>query len=241
MILDRQDIQAVVFDYGNTLVEFAAPQIEYCDRQLGTYLHDTFGPYDADRLTELRNIDRRAPYQEGYRENDLAEISCRLVEALYGQTPSDQQVQRMLEVRQKAFVQRVEVEAEVVQLVERLKLRFKIGLLSNYPCGESIRHSLQRIGLEPHIDAVVVSADVGHVKPHPLPFTAVLDQLDVAPAAAIYVGDNWLGDVQGAKRLGMKMAYITQYDTPEKFDRQAGDLDPDITIVHLSELETFLN
>ena len=81
---------------------------------------------------------------------------------------------------------------------------------------------------------------MGRVKPHPLPFRTILGELDVAPLEALYVGDNWLGDIQGAKRIGMRAAFIVQWETPEKFDRRPDDHEPDLTISHLSELLTVL-
>ena len=125
-------------------------------------------------------------------------------------------------------------------LLARLSERFKLGLVSNYPCGQSVRDSLARNGLAEFFDAIVVSADVGHVKPHPRPFKTALDQLGVTPQRALYVGDNWFGDVQGAKRLGMQAVHTTQYDTPEKFDRQPNDHDADLTIARLDELPQHL-
>ncbi len=240
MIADARDIRAVVFDYGNTLIEFAAAQIDYCDGRFGEYLSRTYGPLDRGAFDALRHADRRAPYQGQFRENKLDTICAATVRALYHREPTAEELAAMARLRREAFVECIRAEAEVIALVRRLRQRYATGLLSNYPCSDSIHQSLVSTGLADHLDAVVVSADVGHVKPHPLPFTTVLDRLGVEPARAIYIGDNWLGDVQGAKRIGMKVAYITQYDTPEKFDRQPGDHDPDATITHLRELETLL-
>ena len=60
--------------------------------------------------------------------------------------------------------------------------------------------------------------------------------MGVQPEATLYVGDNWLGDIQGAKRFGMRAAWITQYVPYEKFDREPGHHEPDLIIEHLQEL-----
>jgi putative hydrolase of the HAD superfamily len=53
------------------------------------------------------------------------------------------------------------------------------------------------------VDAWVASGSHGMVKPSPSIFLAVLQALDVEPAAAAMVGDSPLDDVEGARALGM--------------------------------------
>ena len=130
----------------------------------------------------------------------------------------------------------VEVTEEVHGVLEQLHGRFRLGLISNYPDGRAIRHSLERVGLERWFEVVVVSADVGRVKPHPSIFQAALTAMKTAPEAALYVGDNWLGDIQGAKRLGLKAVWTQQFVPYEDFARQPGDYSADAEISHLSEL-----
>lgn len=86
----------------------------------------------------------------------------------------------------------------------------------------------------------MVSADVGWVKPHPLPFQTCLDALGLPAERALYVGDNRLADVQGAKRLGMQVVRTVQHDAPERFDPQPGDFEPDAVVEHLEQLEQLL-
>jgi len=240
MPFDPTNIRAIVFDYGNTLIEFTENQIGHCDRALGAVIEEIYGPFDAARLREIRNADRLAPYSDGYRENDLPTITRNLVRVLYERDPSDAELDRLLDVRYTSFVDCITPPPGVHELLERLRSRYQLALVSNYPCGRSIRGSLQRTKIGPLLDVVVASGDVGHVKPHPLPFQTALDQLNIAPAHAVYIGDNWLADVQGAKRIGMQAIHITQWDTPEKFDREDGHHDADGVVGRLDEIEGML-
>jgi putative hydrolase of the HAD superfamily len=239
--LGGNGLKAVVFDYGNTLIEFAEQQIRRCDLALAEALEALYGPVHHERLTAIRNADRRAPYQGDFRENDLAQITAALVRALYDVDCESDALERLLNVRHDSLVESIRAEAHVIELIEQLRARYKVGLLSNYPCGKAIRASLKRERLDGCFDAVVVSADVGHVKPHELPFRTVLGQLGVEPHEAVYIGDNWLADIQGAKRVGMRAVLTRQYDTPEKFDPQPGDHQPDAVIGHLRELTVHLS
>lgn len=72
MGLDTTRIQAVLFDYGNTLIRFSRPEVEACDGALASGLEALFGPVDRALLKEIRDADRLAPYQNGLRERDLA-------------------------------------------------------------------------------------------------------------------------------------------------------------------------
>ena len=241
MTFDPSGLRAVVFDYGSTLIEFGEKQIGLCDRALTDLLGELYGPVDRAKVKEIRDRDRRAPYEGEFRENDLAGISSALVRGLFGVEPSPDELERILYVRYTSFVGAIEVEDYVAGFLDALREDFRLGLLSNYPDGPAIRDSLKKIGLHDRFDAVVVSGDVGHVKPHALPFRTVLEKLGVQPHEAIYVGDNWLGDIQGSKRVGMSAAHILQWDTPEVFERQPGDHDADLTIQHLTDLLEYLS
>jgi FMN phosphatase YigB (HAD superfamily) len=63
-----------------------------------------------------------------------------------------------------------------------------------------------------------------------------LDQLQGDPSECVYVGDNWLADVQGSKGMGMKSILTTEHLPYKKFDHNPGDFEPDKTIGRISEL-----
>lgn len=238
-----EGIKAVVFDYGNTLIEFSARQAHACDDRLAATLTALFGPHDAAELRRIRRADRNAPYAGDppeYRENDLSAITRAAVEALYGRPPDDAQLAHILQARFEAFVEVVTTDPDTVPVLERLAPRFRLALLSNYPDAPAIRESLRRTGLAPFLDPVIVSADLGRVKPHPLPFARMQVALRLPPDAILYVGDNWLADVQGARRAGWRSAWVTRWAPPEDMPRRPGDLQPDATIPSLASLPSLL-
>lgn len=232
----RSQLEVLLFDYGNTLIEFGPAQVERCDRALSAAFERMFGPHDFDRLSDIQHRERRAPYSGEFLENDLAEVTRATIRELFGTEPTEVQIQHLLEVRFDVMTSCVRVAPEVHYLLERLRGRFRLGLVSNYPCARSIRHSLEQHELHRWFDVVVVSGEVGRVKPHPQVFEAALSRMQARPEATLFIGDNWLGDIQGAKRYGMKAALITQYVPYEKFPREPGDHEPDILLNHLGEL-----
>jgi HAD superfamily hydrolase (TIGR01549 family) len=240
MPMNIDNLRAVIFDYGNTLIEFTESHIRTCDKALADTLERIYGPLDLPRLNEIRDRDRRAPYTGEYLENDMESISTALVRDLFGRDPSGEELCDIIQTRYTSFVAVIDAPHYLEDFLADMGKCYKLGLLSNYPDGCAIRDTLAKLDLADYFDAVVVSGDVGRVKPHALPFETVLAQLGVAPEEALYVGDNWLGDIQGAKGVGMQAAFIVQYDTPEKFDRQPGDHDADVTIEHLTDLREML-
>lgn len=235
----NSDIRAVIFDYGNTIVQFGAAEIARCDRALADALERRFGPPDRARLAAIRARDRLAPYAgtpPAYRENDLRAITRAAVRELYGLEPAKADLDALVRVRFEAFVDAVRAPDDVIGPLDRLAARFPLGLLSNYPDGDAIRESLRRTGLARRFGAVVVSADVGLVKPHPRPFEIVLDRLGLPARAVAFVGDNWLADVQGAKRAGLTAVWFRRWDAPEAFPPRDGDHPPDHHAASLADI-----
>jgi len=233
-------IRAVIFDYGNTLVEFGESQIRSCDAALASALESLYGHVDCDRLRAIRDRDRLAPYAGDLREQNIEAITANLVKELYGAVPSREELDLLLRARFEAFVSAIVAPDYLDDFLSELHRRYRLALLSNYPDGRAIRATLENLRLTRHFDAVVVSGDVGYVKPHPAPFRVTLERLRTEPAETLHVGDNWFGDVQGAKRAGLRAAHTVQWDTPEKFQPQPGDAPADITIEHVTELLEFL-
>ncbi len=75
----------------------------------------------------------------------------------------------------------------------------RTAVLSNV--GVDIRPVMAREGLS--TDAVILSCEVGAVKPQPEIFQAALDALDVTAEQTLMVGDSWKDD-SGAAALGIR-------------------------------------
>jgi HAD superfamily hydrolase (TIGR01509 family) len=89
---------------------------------------------------------------------------------------------------------------DAAPLLDALRARgVRTAVLSNV--GVDIRPVMQRQGLR--TDAVILSCEVGAVKPEPQIFAAALDALDVAAAETLMVGDSWKDDA-GAGALGIR-------------------------------------
>jgi len=95
------------------------------------------------------------------------------------------------------------LDPDAVPLLEALKKRFKVGLITNWEHGPTIPRLVDRLGVRRLLDDVVVSDDLGVAKPDPRIFEAALGRLGVKASDAVYVGDMDL-DARGALDAGMR-------------------------------------
>jgi HAD superfamily hydrolase (TIGR01509 family) len=239
MILET-DISVIVFDYGNTLIAFGESQMEASREALCDTLEDIFGECDRKRLKSVRERQMSAPCRNDFKESELEQLCREIIRDLYGSDPEDEDVLRLVQQRYDSFLESVTVDPEVIELLKELKQHYRLALVSNYPCGRIIRDSLDQNELTELFDAIVISGEVGFVKPHQKPFETLLGQLDATPHECVFVGDNWHADIQGAKRMGMRAILTMQHPPSGAFDARDGDIPADAEIMHLDELRTLL-
>jgi phosphoserine phosphatase len=82
------------------------------------------------------------------------------------------------------------------------------------------REKLAASGLEPHFEAVVVSADFGASKPDASVFKHALSQLGVDADRAVMVGDSISKDVDGALAAGLGAVWVNREERPAPPNRK---------------------
>ena len=115
-----------------------------------------------------------------------------------------------------------------------LRRQFQVGLLSNYPHAAAVHASLERFGLMVHLDMVAVSGEIGWAKPDPRAFMHAIERMALPPEQVLYVGDDLVNDMQGAKAVGMQTAWL-----PRQGQRE-GHGSIDITLTGLLDLVDLL-
>jgi HAD superfamily hydrolase (TIGR01509 family) len=179
-------IEAVLFDWGNTLVEFT---------------------WDDELLAEGHRaaLGRDDPAFTGrYREVVLPAVGTPYVELLreLGVADPDAFIDAEHEVWRPAHA----VLGAAAAMLDSLHTRgLKTGVVANaWPePGRLLRADADAFGLAPLLDTIVTSDDVGARKPRPEIFLAACRALGIDPAATVFVGDSLESDVQGAAEVGM--------------------------------------
>jgi len=99
------------------------------------------------------------------------------------------------------------LDPDALPLLEALRSRFKVGLITNWEHGPTIHRLVDQLGLSRLLDDIVVSDDLGIAKPNPDIFWAALSRLGVHASEALYVGDLDL-DVRGSLDAGMRPVLV---------------------------------
>ena len=98
---------------------------------------------------------------------------------------------------------------DVVPTLTALKARgYRIGLISNFDA--RLYDVLQGLRLHEQFDSIHISTEVGAAKPEAEIFTVALRENGLAPAQALYVGDRWQEDVQGAMAAGLHAVWLNR-------------------------------
>ena len=100
---------------------------------------------------------------------------------------------------------------DVLPTLKTLKEQsFTLGLLTNLD--RDMKPICRELGIEPYIDFVVTSGEVGADKPSPPIFLAALQRAGVDASEAVHVGDQYKLDVLGAKGVGITPILLDRYD-----------------------------
>jgi putative hydrolase of the HAD superfamily len=200
-------LRAVLFDWGDTLMQFGYdPELVSAGQRAGLAAIGRDGLPEAEAITER--------FREHYEPlfwvpGTLEEIEYPgLVRELlghFGVELSDEELDRFLEAEHEAWNPARVLGATTHALLEALRARgLKLGVVSNaFDPGWLLHRDLERMGIAERIDFAVFSSEVGKRKPHPEIFERALEALEVEPAEGMFVGDRLFEDVGGANEVGM--------------------------------------
>ena len=222
-------LRGVLFDYGETLVEFTRPNDALAEAQgrIVALLAEAGAPalsLETLRTAVLDRVERevRAHQESGeLDEIDIVSASRRAyLEA--GLDLDSALLDGVLRIEQEAWWHGAHLDPEAVPLLDALRSDgIRVGLCSNAPYRvESLRAQLAYLGLDRHLDAVTFSAEVGWRKPSPRMFGAALRALGTVADETLMVGDSETQDIAGARAAGMRAVLLNR-----KGDRRPTDAD----------------
>jgi putative hydrolase of the HAD superfamily len=93
-----------------------------------------------------------------------------------------------------------------VQLLELLHRHGPIAVVSNNVVAEQVGKAAV-CGIDRHLDAMVVSQQVGVAKPDSRIFEIALERIGAQSDDAIMVGDSWEADIAGARSAGIRAVW----------------------------------
>jgi putative hydrolase of the HAD superfamily len=110
----------------------------------------------------------------------------------------------------KLWLSDATINWELVDIVRELRKKYKVAICSNAPA-DFFHTVLRENNLEALFDVIVVSSEVGLVKPEKEIFEHICRELTVFPKEAIFIDDT-KRNVEAAESLGMKGIVFSQND-----------------------------
>jgi FMN phosphatase YigB (HAD superfamily) len=212
-------IRAVLFDLGNTLVSYYQPSdfmpvlrrsLDACLLALGR------NPLQGEAQTTL--IHQALELNQERADLAVWALEERLRVLFNGFTPDEAMIERLCSAFLEPIFSTAQVSADALPVLSGLKeIGVRTALVSNTPWGSSgrvWRSELARHNLLTALDAVVFCTDVGWRKPHPTPFRRALEMLDISPGDAVFVGDDPVWDVEGARNAGLQPILLAPHEQP---------------------------
>src|SRR5690349_18592731 len=198
------NIQAIIFDFGNVLLEWNP-----------RFVYQRFFPNDPEgmeRFLEEVNFmewnlhqDKGRPFKEGIAvlSDEFPQYS-HLIQAYYDNwtdslgTSLDGTVEIMKELKQAGY---------------------PLYGLSNWSA-ETFPHARAKHDFFDLLDDMVISGEVGHVKPHPEIFQISLDRIGRPAPECLFIDDS-LANIQQAQRLGFA---VILFKSPEQLREKLVEL-----------------
>ncbi|MFC1937159.1 HAD family hydrolase [Chloroflexota bacterium] len=211
-------IKAVFFDWFNTLACFDPPRNEMHSQALKEHGIEVSpqkilrGVFDADSYWFEENakfpMRNRSPEEQDEVNLHYQEIVLEKVGLCFSRDLLWKIHRRVRELFKGLTFALFE---DVLAVLPALKERgLTLGLLTNL--ARDMEPICSALGLEPYLDFIVTSKDIGVDKPNPPIFLAALELAKVDASEVIHVGDQYKFDVVGARGVGISPILIDRYD-----------------------------
>ena len=107
------------------------------------------------------------------------------------------------------------------ELLEVLGDHCRLGIVTNNRTLEQTE-KLRALNISGYFDTVVISEDVGVIKPDPRIFAIALERIGAQPREAVFIGDSWDNDIGGALSAGMAAVWFNRDDETPALERVSG-------------------
>jgi HAD superfamily hydrolase (TIGR01549 family) len=203
-------IKAVIFDFGQTLVDSAAG-FRRAEKEA------------QDKLFRDLSLTLKDKFLENYRRirkqfHDRSDFSRKSIwnEVYYYHCLSADPV--LLEKWESEYWDTVKANSkifpETIQTLETLNSRYDVALITNTQGQKRVgTHRISQFPeLEKHFKVIIIAGEEGiPPKPDPIPFQLCLEELGIDASEAVYVGDDFRIDICGAKDAGLHPVWLKHY------------------------------
>jgi putative hydrolase of the HAD superfamily len=195
-------VRAICFDLDNTLWD-VWPVIMRAEQKMYDFLAERYPRVVASMTIEMMRAAREqtaaAHPQMRHDFTFLRKQTLREHAQEFGYAEA------MVEEAFDAFIRarnEVDLYPDVLPALEKLRARYRLFTASN---GNA---DLSKIGIAHFFERTIAARHVGALKPDPAIFHKVIEDTDLQSHEVVYVGDDPLLDVEGARGAGMHAIWI---------------------------------
>jgi HAD superfamily hydrolase (TIGR01662 family) len=240
-------IQAVLFDLGNTLMHAVDPDgwpqvLQQGNQALMDFLCEDGLDIDCGNFAAEFNHRLRKYYIE--REKLMLETSTfSVLKELLAEkgfaNVTDDLLRGALDQHYAVTQQNWQLEDDTLTCLDSLKKGFiKLGLLSNAGDDRDVAQLVDKFNLRSYFEFVLTSAACGYRKPHKRIFELAMENLNIPPEHIAVVGDKLDADILGANQVGMYSIWIDRRaELPSTLEQP---VQPDAIINTLLELPSLI-
>jgi FMN phosphatase YigB (HAD superfamily) len=211
------DVEAVLFDYGRTLVTFTYPTEELLEvlKRFRPRIEEALGTNAPTAEAMLKDV--LLPLEEHIESPDENEVDyIDVYHAAWrhaGHELPDDLLYEILDEEQMCWDRAVRVDADALQVLSWLGAKgIKRVLCSNAPFPpEMMRRQVDANGVGELMDAVLFSSAFGKRKPAPEIYRAALESVGVGADRALFVGDRVREDYDGPVAVGIRAVICTAH------------------------------
>lgn len=238
--------QAVLFDLGQTLLEYPGNTHEFWRGYLEERLADMRGALEDMGLqvgeTADAFVDRAMDVVWPERKINMSGKSWHFPERMrallsaYGrESCTESECEALTDSFYRPIGRATRRYPETLEVLRTLREHdIPMAIISNAPWdvpGWLLRADMRRWEIEGFFDAFVMSGDVPWRKPSPEFMWAAARELGVAAEACLVIGDSLKADIAGARAAGMRSAWVNRSG-----EAQPAEPWPDWTVATLDEV-----
>lgn len=223
----------IYFDLDDTLLDHkSAEQKALAD------IHEHFDCFDGTSLDDLREVYKainsrqwklysegavsRKELQRNRFEGTLIELDC--------ESSHHEEVGRQYMSYYRNHWEWIEGAQSAFNQIRNI---FEVGILTN-GFSETQKAKFERFDLHSQARHLVISEDVGHLKPDPKIFKHATDLTGYGAGDILYIGDSYSSDVIGGTQFGWDVAWYSENGTEEEHK------DADFVFSNFKELSGYL-
>lgn len=203
-----------VFDLYGTLVDIHTDED---DEKLWEALAEFYGKQDANYTAEeihadyIANVEKLLAVTEEIR---IEEVFRQLYDAK-GVTADDRLISETCRFFRDTSTGYIKLYPWSLPILKGIKEAGKgIYLLSNAQRGFT-EHELEILGIKEYFDVIMISSDCGVKKPNQIFFETLMERCNLNAKECLFVGNDEICDIFGAKKVGMDTFYIHSNCSPE--------------------------